>query len=224
MEGTLIPAYYYNQDLWEETARAPIGDKTYFVIVNPASGPGTITDPNYTNFISRLIEEGKTPIGYIHTQWGSRDLEEVKEEVDRWMELYPNIQGFFIDKASTSSSAFNYYSSLVDYIQEKGDFSIVLNPGTMPSPEYFEIADAVVIFENSFSNLNYLLTPPEREKSACIVYNVPAEAWDNTFEEIRDRCGYIYLTDDNLPNPYDSLPSYFGSEMRKIAYDLPFRR
>jgi hypothetical protein len=27
----------------------------------------------------------------------------------------------------------------------------------------------------------------------------------------RQHVGFVYLTDDTLPNPYDTLPSYFSS-------------
>ena len=219
MEGTVVPAYYYNQDLWDRTVDAPVGDKMFFVVINPASGPGTVTDPNYTEFIEDLVDSEKVPVGYIHTDWGKRSLNEVKEEVDRWLELYSDIRGFFIDEVATSEDELNYYASLSRYIKEKGNYYVVLNPGTMPSPGYFRISDAVVVFEDSLSNIGNLSTPPDRRKSACIVYSVPEEIWEETFEEIRDRCGFIYLTDDESPNPYDTLPVYFEDEMEKIAYD-----
>jgi len=29
-------------------------------------------------------------------------------------------------------------------------------------------------------------------------------------------CNYVYITDDNLPNPYDTLPTYIDIEVETI--------
>ena len=42
---------------------------------------------------------------------------------------------------------------------------------------------------------------------------------------LQSRVGYIYITDDTGPNPYDRLPSYWGAEVEavRIANQRPTR-
>jgi hypothetical protein len=34
--------------------------------------------------------------------------------------------------------------------------------------------------------------------------------------QAKQHVGYIYLTDDDLPNPWDSLPSYFDALLGEL--------
>jgi hypothetical protein len=41
---------------------------------------------------------------------------------------------------------------------------------------------------------------------------------DTTFvASAKQRVGYVYLQSDNLPNPWDSVPSYFGDLVSALA-------
>ena len=206
----IIPQYFYDYDLWQKVVDADIKG---YVIINPSNGPGDNTDSAYSNEIQDLIDGGKTPIGYIYTKWGDRDIEEVKDDVDKWLELYPQIKGFFIDEASTLSDRFKYYKELKNYIDSKGNYKFVLNPGTFPNGVYFSIADTVVVYEGNATALDDNVCKSYSSQSAVIVYG----ADENQMRNIVNRpCRYFYVTDDNDTNPYDSLPSYFDEEIKLL--------
>ena len=217
-KGTIVPVYFYNTTLWEKLATVDCNGCSFFAIVNPDNGPGNQTDPNYTRFIDELNTNGKIPIGYVYTKWASRNITDVEKDVDTWLELYPNIKGFFIDEVSDNEGNLTYYQQLVSYIKQKGNYTVVLNPGTLPVEGYFSLADYVVVYENSegylfqFLNASCLICTdgtPYAEKSACIVYGVNSTDWQKVAESLKGKCSLLYLTDGQPPNPYDHLPPYF---------------
>ena len=203
----IIPQYFYDYDLWQKVVDT---DTDGYVIINPSNGPGDDTDSAYFNEIDDLVRNGKTPVGYVYTKWGERDIEEVKDDIDKWLGLYPQIKGFFIDEASTLSDRFEYYKELKEYIDSKGDYKFILNPGTVPDGIYFSIADTVVVYEGNATGIDDKVCGEYPSQSAVIVYG----ADENQMRDIvKKACRYFYITDDNDTNPYDSLPSYFDEEI-----------
>ena len=41
---------------------------------------------------------------------------------------------------------------------------------------------------------------------------------DSAIKAIGNNAGYIYITNDQLPNPWDTLPSYWAQEVSLIEY------
>ncbi|WP_456489232.1 spherulation-specific family 4 protein [Caminibacter pacificus] len=206
----IVPQYFYDYELWDKTARASIKG---YVIVNPANGPGDSVNSDYVNDIDKLVYYGKTPIGYIYTKWGDRNIDDVKADIDKWLEFYPKIKGFFVDECSNQDDRFEYYRELADYIKSKGDYKIVLNPGALSTPLYYSIADTIVSYEGSVEDMPDNICSEYSDKSAVIVYGASEEQMDMI---VTKPCAYFYVTDDNDSNPYDSLPSYFDEEIRLL--------
>ncbi len=214
-KGIIIPAYFYDSEIWDRLIDGKNENVDFIVIVNPNSGPGYSEDPHYTSIINRLNDNGILPIGYVHTSWGSRDIQEVKEEVDRWLELYPNIKGFFFDEAATEEEKIDYYAQLYSYVKEKGNFTVVLNPGTKPYIGYYEISDYIISYEspiNEFSGCQADIP----EKSGCIVYGASEDDMKRIIKN--ESVKFFYITDDSGSNPYDTLPSYYEKEISTLAY------
>ncbi len=209
--GLIVPVYFYNLSEWDRVVDADIDE---IAIINPSNGPGSSVDDNYVNFIKALVSKGKKPVGYVYTKWGSRDISEVKDDIDTWLSFYPQIKGFFVDEAATGVDKLSYYEELRDYIKSKGDFYIVLNPGTQPNAAYFSIADNIVVYESNLSELDENLCKTYIDKSSIIVYGVTKDEMIKIVNKYH--CRYIYITDDTLPNPYDTLPSYFDEEINAL--------
>ncbi|MFN0199168.1 MAG: spherulation-specific family 4 protein, partial [Planctomycetaceae bacterium] len=103
--GILVPLYVYPADVHtNKTYNRLIDIKRRYetvpiwVIVNPASGPGTDVDANYTKAIDRLQGAGCVVLGYVSTSYGKRKSLEVTHDIDRWLTMYPRIQGIFFDE------------------------------------------------------------------------------------------------------------------------------
>ncbi|NPA53877.1 MAG: hypothetical protein GXO21_04345 [Aquificae bacterium] len=215
-KGIIIPAYFYDSQIWERLFDGKNENVEFIVIVNPASGPGDAQDPHYVDIVNRLSAEGMTGIGYVHTSWGSRDINIVKEEIDRWISFYPEIQGFFLDEASIDRADLDYYTELYEYIKSKGNYMIVLNPGTKPDLSYYFISDYIVTYESPYTEFTGCQADVP-EQSACIVYDVP----ESQLQEIiqNEDVKLLYITDDSGINPYDTLPSYYEKEVSLLAGD-----
>jgi hypothetical protein len=206
----IIPQYFYNYNLWNKIIYAEVGG---YVIINPSDGPGDNTDSAYFNEINELIDNGKIPIGYVSSNWANKDIKEILKDIDKWIELYPNIKGFFIDEVSTLKTWFYYYDDIVKYIRSKGNYKIVLNPGTMPDAVYFSIADVIIVYEGEPKNLPKNVCAIYPSKSAVVIYNASIS---DMRKILLKPCKYFYITDDNDSNPFDTLPSYFDEEIELL--------
>jgi hypothetical protein len=208
--GLIVPVYFEDFEKRQEVINA---DTEEIVIVNPFNGPGSEVDENYVNFIENL-NSSKKPIGYVYTKWGNRDINQVKEDIDVWLELYPEIQGFFIDEVSNNENNVSFYKNISDYIKSKGNYFVVLNVGTMPESVYFSIADNIVVYEGNITNLPDKSCESYSDKSSIIVYGADEKRMREIL--LSKYCRYLYITDDNDVAPYDSLPSYFNEEIELL--------
>lgn len=204
--GVLIPLYTYPTD---STWQSVINEKNLhpsvkiIVIANPASGSGSSKDNNYVNGIKNMQSAGVIVIGYVWTNYGNRDSNDAKTEISNYRNWY-GVNGIFLDGMSGSSSA--YYSNLNSYAKSLGMTIVVANPGSEVSSAMISSVDVINIYEShglgypSISGCNL----------ATLSYNV-AQLDTNYVNTVGKKYGYIYITNDNLPNPWDSLPSYFNS-------------
>ncbi len=71
------------------------------LVANPASGPGTAADPQYTQAIATAHAAGQSVVGYLHTSYGTRPLAQVETDADTWYSFYPELDGIFVDETST---------------------------------------------------------------------------------------------------------------------------
>jgi hypothetical protein len=224
----LIPTYIYPKDdglaQWERIFNSPMAGFTV-VIVNTSSGPGTQVDSNYTKVIDRARRTGVTAIGYVSTSYGKRLLKDVKGDVDRWILLYPNIQGIFFDEQSSKADDIPYYATLYDYVKKHHGLSLVFtNPGTTCDEDYVArpAADVVCLFEVTKDFSTYQTPkwteryPPER--FAALLIKIPnAEEMKQKIRAVRDkRFGFCYVTDGDEPNPWGKLPRYWDEEVEAI--------
>jgi hypothetical protein len=198
----IVPAYGYGIP-WEKFNKAGS-----FIIVNPDNGSGDKVDSYYLDVINTLSKNNQIVLGYFYTKYGQRNIQEVKNEIDKWLDFY-KIDGFFVDEV-TRNSEYEFYKEIYEYIKSKGDYVVVLNPGTKPSDEFFSIADNIIVFENPYDRLNDIdsnICKTHYDKSSIIVYEANQAQMEEMIKKFN--CKYIYATDDVLPNPYDELPTYF---------------
>ena len=215
------------------------------VIFNPASGPGVTTDPNYYNpatptnghELVHLRNAGGshlTVYGYVATTFAGKPPVNVKNEIDRYQTLYPDlVDGIFLDEMSTSpDEAEDYYHPIYNHIKQDTPTSsylggpVIGNPGTKTDEKYLlpatRSADTLVTFEevgNKYLN-NYSAHPWVDNYTpnhfAHLIHTQPT--WDTAYLDlaIQRNVGMIYFTDDVLINPWDSLASYWANQVCAI--------
>jgi hypothetical protein len=240
--SALVPAYFYPSGdagtpgtgnyFWSQLNTAA-GKVPIAAILNPATGPGTAADPNYVAAVANLRAAGGNVYGYVATAYGSRDITQVKRDINKYKNFY-NINGIFLDQMSNADADLGYYQTVYNYIKTKlgASCTVVGNPGTpFISSSYLSAADILVIFEGpltnsdpngpSFTNypygLSWFLDYPAG-RFANIVYDVPTAAAMRSVvsQAVADNAGSVYATDGVPPNPYGDLPLYWRKEVSAI--------
>jgi len=216
-----IPAYFYPGALWNQAiAGAPIVD---IMVMNPASGPGTSQNSDYVTAVQNARNKGIKVIGYVHTTYSQRNIDTVKMEVDNYTQWY-NVSGIFIDEVNSSAAAIPYYQNLSDYIKAGPATYVAMNPGTAPDPGYANITDTLVIFEGTYTTYSTWTAPswvssfPASRFTNLVHATSNSNKMKNAVNRAHNtnRAGYVYVTNDVLPNPWDTLPSYWSSELTRI--------
>jgi hypothetical protein len=211
-----IPSYFSPGSLWDTAiSDAPA---TAIMIMNPSNGPGSSYDSSFGDTVSRAQDEGIGVLGYVYTLYGGRSSAEIKAEIDDYTIWY-GVDGIFLDEVSNDAADLEYYQDLTNYIRSKSGSFIMINPGTVPDEVYMSVADMVVVFEGTYSSYQAETFPAwmdgySKDRFQHMVYDTPEADFQGAWSQaMGHNVGYVYITDDTAPNPWDSLPSYWDSEV-----------
>jgi Spherulation-specific family 4 len=222
------------------------------VIINgPASAAPVPFDTPTADTIRRLRRAGVTVLGYVDSGYlgqtgltttrvraGSTDIadwvSQIRGDVADWYELYGRygLGGLFIDQTLSSCGSNDEYvaayrNALHDVRRESPGAMVALNPGSGADECYMQIADAMVIFENTY-DLYQEWAPPSwvsrypTEQFWHLIYDAPTEATlsDVVHSARRRHAGHVYVTDQPWSatrSQWDSLPTYWQQELCRIA-------
>ena len=126
--GIIMPLYVYPSNVFTNATYNAVIDamKTYkrvptMIILNPSNGAGDPSigpDGNYRVAIDRLHGAGGKVIGYVHASYTARPLADVEEDVLIWYQMYPAIDGIFVDEMTYANdpAAILYFQNLNSYI------------------------------------------------------------------------------------------------------------
>jgi Spherulation-specific family 4/PEP-CTERM motif len=216
------PATYIWDDIAAAAATVPIT-----AVINPNNGPGG-AGPNsdYVRGVSDLAAGGVTMIGYVSTNYGNRALSAIQADIDLWANSWTGIAGIFLDEESNDPATLSFYQGIRNYILTKPSLTkIVANPGTQVPQSFITtpIADTTVIYESgtgwdTYATDGYVANFP-RTRFAMIAYNLATAAQMRSALDLAAsrNFGYVFATDDSGANPYDTLPSYWASEVSHAA-------
>jgi hypothetical protein len=218
-QSVAVPAYFYPSagGLWNTADSSAPG--VGIMIANVANGPGTGVNSDYASAIAAARAAGVRVFGYVHTSYGAIAASIIEANINAWRTLY-GVTSIFLDEASTSGSELSYYQTLSSYVHAQATGAqTIINFGTVPAQSEMTAGDIIVTFEDAYSNYGSThfpswtaSYPPSRFYN--IVYNVPDQL--SMLSVLREAAsagvGQIYATNDVLPNPYDTLPSYLSTE------------
>lgn len=215
----LIPFYIYPDYNWNTLVDIKQQNPSFDItaIVNQTNGHFTSTSLDYKSGISSLSDAGIKVIGYVYTLNGTRDMNEVKADIDMWVDSYLNngLSGMFFDEVPATADKLAYYNELTLYARSKGLNFTVLNPGTELDQQYVSqnIASVIVTGENKFSRLNDIPlnnTQSDTTKLALLIYETPTteNAKDVLNFATKNGFTYVYVTNDTGSNPWDTLSPY----------------
>ena len=183
-------------------------------VINPNNGPGTAARSDYMNGVGQLTGAGVKVAGYVATGYGKRPVAEVKADIDRWRNLYPAAKAIFFDEMANNPGLESHYSSLTSYAKGKGIDYTIGNPGVDSKPSYVGTVDTILIVESaglpSADKLAGWHASHPREAFGIIPHSVPS--LDAGFVNMaKSHVGYIFVQNDTMPNPWDTLPPYFDA-------------
>jgi hypothetical protein len=153
-------------------------------------------------------------LGYVATTYAKKPVGTVHAEVDAYGSFYTGIEGIMFDEMSNTPGDEAYYQGLDTYVKGKGYSVTVGNPGTDVPASFIGVLDTLFVYESGglpdVGKLPAYYASHSKSDFALIAYGVAAV--DTAFvASARQHVGFVYLTDDTLPNPYDTLPAYFGA-------------
>ena len=240
--GVLVPLYAYPANIHANAIYNRLIEikRTHetvpiWVILNPASGPGTQVDANYTKAIDRLIGAGCVVLGYVSTRYGKRPEADVRKDIDRWREMYPRAHGLFFDEMiyEDTDAGSNYMASLNQYASETGFWPTVANPGADTPGRYFanEAADVIVVHEGD--------TWPKEERlkgdyfggyadyppsTRAVLLHSMATLDPKALRIARKYIRWVYVTEDpyrpedpKADNPWDTLSKHLDDLCDQLA-------
>lgn len=230
--GIILPFYVYPNNPYTDPVVARLlglirqyREVPVIVVINPASGPGTVWDGNWAALIRVLRAAGACVAGYVSTAYAVRPAGEVFADINAWLTLYADtpISTCFFDEQPWdvtvgSVDTVALYKSYTDYCHARNLFPTIGNPGTNQRGEHFatRTADLIIVHENSTwptesdmlgnftgGHVDYRYT---LRAALCYGQSVLVPG---LVKQLAKYVQYIYVTDDVLPSPWDSLPPYF---------------
>lgn len=182
-------------------------------VMNPASGPGTDVNSDWTAVSNHARNNGHRVVGYVDTNYATRLMGDVVADIDKYY-LWYGVDGVFFDRMSNNVADKIYYQAIYSAAKSKsGTVLVVGNPGATATTDWQvkapKSADMLVNFEDTESN--YMTwTPP------VWVNSYPAATFAHLVHAATDlagviarsrttRAAYRYVTNDVLPNPWDTL-------------------
>ena len=218
--GCIVPLYSYpSAGAWNAMVQAKQAHPAVNVIaiVNPDNGPGASVDSMFTTGIAKLVAAGIVPIGYVSTNYTKRGQATVKADTDSWRASYPAVQGIFFDEQSSTPGDEAFYAAVASYAKSKGFSLTVGNPGTGVPDSFLGTVDVMLSYESagtpSLASLQQYAS--HRAEFGVIPY---ATNFDATYVKAAAKSvRYVYVTDDDLPNPWDTLPSYFEALLGALS-------
>lgn len=178
-------------------------------VINPNSGVGDQRYDWYAEDIKELQAAGIKIFGYIWVNWAARDINEAYDEIEKYVFWY-DVDGIFFDEFPVTEGALQYVTDLGVY-GKKYCLYCVGNPGTNMPVSYIGKMDNFMIYETEgLPDLSWVpSTYPNKDKKhfSTTAYNVTSLNGSQV-SNIAQYVGWMYLTEDVQPNPYDSFSTH----------------
>lgn len=220
-----IPSYFGPGALWTKLGAA--APRAGLAVINPNSGPGDAVRADYVAQVEAARARGVTVLGYVHTSYGKRPLAEVQSEIERFNHWY-RVNGIFFDEVTDDDANLSYY---IHCRAAAGTghpkVVVVINPGAPVTEGYMAAADIVLTFESDYKTYLKRAADPAwvarypAKRFWHLVYAAPdAAAMRRAVLLSKKRnAGWVYVTPDDLPNPWDTLPEgpYWSDELAALS-------
>lgn len=217
----ILPLYIYpHPGAWNSIYNSIDAHPTlhFSIIINPYNGPGTdaYPDENYIAAISKLNSYANTRLyGYVHTLEATRAPSAIRADITTYAgwAAYSGaadlrLDGIFFDEAPSrySKSCAGAMTAATEFARVAmgpGHNGVILNPGVVPDPRYYALADVVTAFEDGHAawsaGVCERVPAALRARSAMMVHHFVGgeEGQDELVGEVVRRGGWrgLYVSD-----------------------------
>lgn len=239
--GVWIPFYAYPSNVFDSLIKSVennaclAGSFKACVLIGPGGGPPPLDDTGkvYRDYFGKIAGMQEwTTMGYLHTGYQSRPLDEVLKQIDLW--LTPGaagygdmVQGIWVNQVSPSFNAtsLDYINAVIDRIKFYGKL-VALNPGLdMQDCKVAARADFINAFENTqevWDSKDWTCTC--KGSTRCIAsihgYTGAGDAADLAAVMSKARArGFkaTFITEREIPDQYSALPSFWPAELQALC-------
>ena len=168
----------------------------------------------------KMQSAGIVTTGYVYTNYAARDPEICKQRIDLYKRLY-GTTGIHFDQMSNVAGNEGYYSNLNAHVKSTGMTFTMGNPGTSIPESYVGTVDTIIVYENkglpTISTLKDRTFNGKYDKNNFGAIPHSVARYDVTWvAQAREVVGYVYVTNDKMPNPWDTLSKY----TKQLSRDL----
>lgn len=213
--GLVVPAYFHpalaDAD-WDTLARSALAVR--MVVLNVASGPGSTPDPAFVGVVERLRATGVAVAGYVDTDYGHREHQQLLAEISAYQRWY-GADSVFFDRVASGIEHAPHYEVLAAAARQLGAALVAFNHGTYPDRDYAEYADLLGTFEGTWADFPQVYVPSwVHDHPAAtffnLLYDTPARMARAVATLAAERnVGSVYRTELGGPNPWSRLPAGF---------------
>ena len=238
----LLPLYIYPtattwQNLYNAASTNP--NLPFYVVINPANGPGAQSSHPDSNWISGISQLNTYPnvrtLGYVHTTSATRNINDTITDIYTYANWSTysganiGMDGIFFDEAP---SAFNtqtstYMSTVASQARTAlgaGRDYVVFNAGAhspiILDSAFYAMADTIIVFEDYASAYNVdavkKITPALRSQSAFILHDFSGSSSEQTTvtsKIVGNGVTGVYITDSSSYAAWGSMWSAFTTAM-----------
>ena len=238
----LVPAYFSSTGTSSPWNTLTAGATSYpdvqiTAIANPHNGvitASTKVDADALKAITAFKAVTGTTnkvVGYVATASGSSgelSVTDVKATIDNYLTLYPGVlDGFFLDGMSTDSNRLAYFQEIYSYVQGKGSYKVIGNPGTYPAAAYASansgtgVADVLVTYAGNAAAYQAIDPQPahtwvyakDNAAQAMLLHTASTctdmQAALAKANSPRMNTGMVYATNLTIGTPWSALPTYW---------------
>jgi len=223
--GVILPLYISPGNAWHDVVQEKIKHHKVpmLVIINPLNGSGHVKNNNYADGVHKMQSRDISVLGYVYTDYGTRNSTDIKNEITNYKNWY-NVNGIFFDQMSNVPGNEIYYADLTNFVKSLGLTFTVGNAGVDTKPSYIKTVDNIVIYEKDalppISSLAGWHKNYDKNNFSIIAFGI--DGLDKSFvSDASNSTGYMYVTNGVLPNPFNSIPPYFGDLMDALDVRPP---
>ncbi|QKX53187.1 uncharacterized protein TRUGW13939_00263 [Talaromyces rugulosus] len=213
--NVLLPLYIYpTADAFDPVYSAISSNPnvTYYVVLDPDSGPGGSQYPNsdYISAVAKLNSYSNVQaIGYVHTSYMAETTDAVNANVttyagwSKYTDSDISVKGIFFDEATNeeSQTAYDYMSTVASNARDQGLNYVIFNPGTaVTASQFFDAADLIVISEVAYSTY-----------TESTVHSVPQQYWNQSAIILHDTPSGTDLTSVTSGLESDGLGAFYAT-------------